>query len=464
MPVKVTGPDQREYQFPDGTDKAAAIAYFKKKGIGATAPEPPGFVSRLGEATGFPTSREQWQAAQPTMAEKIGGPAMTAGKMALNYGRNLVSEGKKDLRMAPVPPTGNFLTDINNAPLSRFMLRGVLGPVGGTGVANLGEDVEKGNYTGAGGDLLGTLINAFLLKKSFRPAEKTATNRLTAAAGKEMHVPIENTLPELRKSGSASGISPQSLEDFYSVASNAAKTIQRESDGALAPIATKQIIPNSIAANIKKLITSDMVKTPEGRAEIAHINAEARKFENQPWSYEQLDSKRMRLNAELNTFEKKGAGARYTAAKGNLNTAIDKAIADTIRDVVYPQMDVAAGKPQGYFRALKQKQGNLMQLSDELNPRNAKSRTASLKAQTAEIQGGSRFSRENMSMHMGGSGVPRASIYGLTNVIRKRNPLAAANKRVRMGFSTGSPTAKGYTGTLPFRQTLFPPPQSEENR
>lgn len=34
MPVTVKGPDGNDYQFPDGTDKVAAIAYFKKKGIG----------------------------------------------------------------------------------------------------------------------------------------------------------------------------------------------------------------------------------------------------------------------------------------------------------------------------------------------------------------------------------------------------------------------------------------------
>ena len=34
MPVEVHGPDGKVYHFPDGTDKTAAIAYFKKKGIG----------------------------------------------------------------------------------------------------------------------------------------------------------------------------------------------------------------------------------------------------------------------------------------------------------------------------------------------------------------------------------------------------------------------------------------------
>lgn len=36
MSVTVKGPDGNVYQFPDGTDKATAIGYFKKKGIGET--------------------------------------------------------------------------------------------------------------------------------------------------------------------------------------------------------------------------------------------------------------------------------------------------------------------------------------------------------------------------------------------------------------------------------------------
>lgn len=40
MPVQVQGPDGNTYQFPDGTDKAGAIAYFKKKGIGVKAADP----------------------------------------------------------------------------------------------------------------------------------------------------------------------------------------------------------------------------------------------------------------------------------------------------------------------------------------------------------------------------------------------------------------------------------------
>jgi hypothetical protein len=37
MGVDVTGPDGKDYSFPDGTTKEKAVAYFKKKGIGLTA-------------------------------------------------------------------------------------------------------------------------------------------------------------------------------------------------------------------------------------------------------------------------------------------------------------------------------------------------------------------------------------------------------------------------------------------
>lgn len=47
MPVPVQGPDGNIYQFPDGTDKAAAIAYFKKKGIGVPKTNPASFLDRL---------------------------------------------------------------------------------------------------------------------------------------------------------------------------------------------------------------------------------------------------------------------------------------------------------------------------------------------------------------------------------------------------------------------------------
>lgn len=441
-------------------------------GFKPIAKEQPGFRKRLAEATGFPSSMEELKAAQPSTLEKLGGPAVTVGKSAINYGRNVISEGRQALNMPPVAPTGQFFTDINNAPISRFLLRGLLGPFGGTGVANAAEDISKGNYSGAGGDVLGSLINLLMLKKSSAPSEVKATNKLTAATDKSLRMPIEKSLPELRKSAGQIGL-PSGVEEFHSVADNASRKITQEATAAIAPIANRMTMPTAIASAIRGLITRDMghfvyrggkqrfvANSPEGLAAARQIEKEAQAFDK-PWSYGDLDARRMRLNSELNRFEKKGTGDRYTAKNSNTNIAIDSTIANTIRDIVYPQMDAAAGRPQGYFRALKQKQVSLIELSDELNPRNRESITEKLKGETAVAQGSPRFSRSNISLHAGGKGIPRASLYSLMNVIKKPNPLASANTLVRKGFSTGSPTAKVYTSTLPMRSQLFPVPEEQ---
>jgi hypothetical protein len=53
MPVQVQGPDGKTYQFPDGTDKAAAIGYFKKKGIGVKQDNIPSMSSATPAAPSF---------------------------------------------------------------------------------------------------------------------------------------------------------------------------------------------------------------------------------------------------------------------------------------------------------------------------------------------------------------------------------------------------------------------------
>ena len=45
---------------------------------------------------------------------------------------------------------------------------------------------------------------------------------------------------------------------------------------------------------------------------------------------------------------------------------IDKAVADAIRDEVYPHVDQLIGKPVGYTRDLKQRIGSLMNVSSDL--------------------------------------------------------------------------------------------------
>lgn len=75
--VEVHGPDGNDYQFPDGTTKDQAIAYFKKKGIGAQAT--PASAAGTGQgAFGAVSSTPQdmrfgsYDPLNPTFLEKIG--------------------------------------------------------------------------------------------------------------------------------------------------------------------------------------------------------------------------------------------------------------------------------------------------------------------------------------------------------------------------------------------------------
>jgi hypothetical protein len=192
-----------------------------------------------------------------------------------------------------------------------------------------------------------------------------------------------------------------------------------------------------------------MFHTADGLNDIARIRGAATEFQK-PWTLGELDLERMKINKRLNPFYNKSGADQY-AALGNRNTAIDKVISDTIRDTVYPRMDQAAGKPTGFFRSLKQRQGDLMDLQSSL-----KEESTRLKDTTARIQGGPRLSRENLGVHVGSSGTPHGFLRGIADVVKKPNPLAVANTRVAQGFARGNRPARFVTDTLPFRSTLFP--------
>jgi hypothetical protein len=416
------------------------------------APSPPGFVQRLGEATGFPTSEAEANKLNPlsgfknhplrSILETAGGPAVQAGKAAYGYGKNLLSEGRIAARSGD--------TD-SYAPEARFLTRGLLAPVGGTGVANAVNDVKSGNYGGASGDVLGTLINAFLLKKGMAPSAESSANKLAYAAGKDTAAPIKATLSDLRETAS-SGPKPRTVQDFSSVVEQASKNMTKEVGNALGPIANRQIVPIDVANRIRSLITSNMLKTTDGLRDAAKIRNAALEFEK-PWTLGDLDAERMDINKRMNPFYNKSGADQY-AALVNRNLSIDKAIADTIRDTVYPRMDQAAGRPTGYFRSMKQRQGDLIDLKSKLD-----SEAQMLMDTTSRIQGSPRLSRENAGLHISPTGGPRATLYGLLDAIKKPNPLAVANKRVQQGFRVGNPVARGITSTLPLRQPLF---QNEE--
>jgi hypothetical protein len=137
----------------------------------ASSDDQPGVLARTGKSfaqgLGIPTSKAELEAAQPSTIEKIVGPAATAGKMGLNYVKNLYHQGKES-----ASEIGDAITNVREgqpvgenlgkagAAASDFALKGVLAPVGGSALSAYGEDIAAGKYPEAVGHGAAAAVNA----------------------------------------------------------------------------------------------------------------------------------------------------------------------------------------------------------------------------------------------------------------------------------------------------------------
>jgi hypothetical protein len=425
------------------------------------APEKPGFFSRTAESLGIPKSIGEAKAMLPDMEDLARGGGNPVGavasKMVRSYGSNLKNQFQKGVAEAVesaqnVKEGGPKIPNIKKtlAAGTDFALRGVLPPVGGNVVANMGQDSFDQNYPAMGGDIVGAVTNALLAKGAAGPSAETSANRLAwATKGEQPH--ILNTLNDVKQSAQLRGKPINTVGDYLESIKSAKNDMNTQAGIAMQPIAGQKIIPVDIAMRIKSLIKPWMDRTPEGLAMKQKIMDAALPFESQEWTYRDLDSLRTdQINPALSSYYKKGPGMdRYTDLKGDPSVAIDQEIVHGIQDAVYPQMDAALGKPTGYIKAMKQRQSNLMQLESEVGDTLQK-----LSQKTAEIKGGPRFGTENASVYQSGFKEPGFSFHKVQNIIHKPNPLKSANTYVGKAFAGGSPTASAAVYSLPVRYLL----------
>lgn len=114
MSVTVQGPDGNNYEFPDGTDKAAAVAYFKKKGITSAKPSPapgPKWGTR-GDVLGNVWEHAKGLVTGPIQA--IGRPPETPDEMTVANMPQLNIPGALGAYRMLVEPTVNALQEFAN--------------------------------------------------------------------------------------------------------------------------------------------------------------------------------------------------------------------------------------------------------------------------------------------------------------------------------------------------------------
>lgn len=289
------------------------------------------------------------------------------------------------------------------------------------------------------------------LGKVFAPsAEKTAAH-LYYAGQLGPREDLEAVLPEIR--ATEKGAPAKTVDDFIQVVGQAKKKIGDEVDAAMkAPVvAGGKSVPLGdmegdsvpIANRIETLIAqhpSDVEMSPvriraiqERANKYVMKNPNGRVTEIRPHTYAWLTDRREVLNKELNSFYAlitPADKAQYLAAHPNFE--IDKAEADAIRDVIYPKMDRAAGKPAGYFETLQKKRGALIGIENQ-----TKRNLATLRTKTKIARGGPPMERAHAYATSGGK-------IGMTtrmaSLLKSPNVEKPANKAVAQAFGH-TPTA-----------------------
>jgi hypothetical protein len=302
------------------------------------------------------------------------------------------------------------------------------------------NDLRKTNPDYAWGSMVAPMLLTHTVTKFLEPAGMTA--KLARGAGVDPAY-IEPVVADLRTA--AKGAKPKTVGEFVDVANRAQKALNDEYGKSLGKFANhKSNLPDvngdfPISQAIKALKEKMPQITDADRAERNFIDKAAAEYEK-PISLGELDLKRMQANNRLSAYYDKNDVSQYAAESRNAQIAVDKAVADWVRDNVYPDMDRLTGKPPGYFRNLKSRVGNLMNASSQ-----AKEFAAKVHRESAVERGSTPMER----LKPGGAVSMRGGVHGYISNIPKLfsapDPEGEAGSAVKSAFGV--------------RQRVSPPPE-----
>lgn len=128
-------------------------------------------------------------------------------------------------------------------------------------------------------------------------------------------------------------------------------------------IGDKKVVPTQIADAIKKKITPEMLADKKGRVMAKELLAESVTYQR-PWRLRDLYQRKQRFDAEGNSYFKKSESGQIAAQKTSVDEIVESAVREGTKDILYPELDKAAGKPDGYFRDLGKRTSALIKVRD----------------------------------------------------------------------------------------------------
>jgi hypothetical protein len=366
-------------------------------------------------------------------------------KLLASGGKEVLPAAGATAAVALTPETGG-LSDLL-LPVLSAMMGGAAGTSAKQAAAReLGEDspktvrqaltedvkggVEQSEYE-MGGRALDAVLGRWAAKGVTGAARKRLA-RLTAAMGATGKTAdnIEKVLSDMDETVKTIG-APKTPRGFFNVVKSTADRLDREFNQELVKIGNQRVIPMDISNRIRAEITPDMAQTVEGRAEMKELRAAALEYER-PWTYNQLNSKRMTNNNRLIAYYK-GESQSQSAALSAVQTKIMKAVRDGSADIVYSAVDKIPNSAisTGDAALLKQKQGALWDQSDQLDKRVGELRDAQL------VKEGQTFRQKFQPSAYASTRNVHGYVRGLGDAIPGGGPEKAATAQIKKGFNLG---------------------------
>ena len=311
-------------------------------------------------------------------------------------------------------------------------------------------------------------VSGQMLGKWMRPTLERSLSKLYYAGGIKYGNPLgkgdlQTVIDDVLKTEKSGVGKATTVGDFLGVIKQAKNDIGQQVDAQLAlPIKQngKMVMLGKAEADstpivtaINNMATADpsivkeatLNKAGKEAVYLENIRREALKFSQQPWTYGELTSKRIRLNNELAPLYTLPPGEQRVYLLDHPDLAVKKAEADAIRDIVYPKMDQLTGAPAGTTAEMQGKRGALMSLENQVNDHLSQIKTKALQAHGAPV-----WEKTNVSTYGTTSGRPGLAIHRLTGLIHTPNPERTADKKVAQAFgnTVGAKVRKAVTAPL----------------
>ncbi len=306
------------------------------------------------------------------------------------------------------------------------------------------------------------------MAKALRPTFDKSIDKIVAVGGLSGAGPlgavgtrnVETVMKDLLEHEKLPGNKVVTIGDFSNLLNTAKRDIGNKVDLAMMqPVQRggKKIPLGSAEADVAPIRDriTDMLKAHPSEAagkigedptKFANIRARANKYAK-PSTFRELTDHRIKLNNNLRALYDlpKGEQAKFLLEHPSLE--LDKIEADAIRDIIYPEMDRAVGKPLGTTAKLQAKRGALMSLSADFD--NKVGIAAGVHAKSREIAGTPWWKRGNFSTYGTSSGKPGMAIHRIGSLVVRPNPEKEAGALVSRAFGNKVTTKAAKALTTP---------------